>query len=343
MPFPSSIALLHGAGYVGGELVSLLHGHPGVELAAVTSRTFAGQPVHVAHPSLRGQVELAFTDPKGLDLSVLDAVVIAAEHGRGMQLVPELVAGGFAGPIVDLSADFRLNDAAEYAEWYGTEHAAPGMLDDFVYGLPELSAPYPAGTTGIANPGCFATGLSLAVAPLATQNVPLAAHITACTGASGSGASPSAATHYPSRDGNVRAYNVMQHRHTAEIQHAVGTHVDLSFVPVSGPWTRGIWGTVQVTWPTPITVDEVSAWFDDAYGNAPCVRVSPGELPELRPVVSTPFVDIGWRVSGHRLVVGVALDNLLKGAASQAVQNLNLLLDLPETAGLLTPTLQPAT
>jgi len=331
----SSIALLHGAGYVGGELVKLLLRHPHASLETVTSRTYAGKPLSAAHPALRSQASLDFTAPDKLDLSDIDAVLVAAEHGRGMIVVPALRSQGFTGPIVDLSADFRLSDTNTYADWYEVPHAAQDLLPDAIYGLPELCAPYPPDARLVANPGCYATGLSLALAPIAEQQVPVSAHITACTGASGSGASPSAATHFPDRDGNVRAYRVLSHRHTAEVQQTVGTHIDLSFVPVSGPWTRGIWGTVQMTWPNGLTEEDLTEWFTASYGTSAFVRLSPGALPELRPVVDTPFVDLGWHVSGRRVVVGFALDNLMKGAASQAVQNLNLLLGLPDTTGLL--------
>ena len=336
------IAVLHGAGYVGGELIRLLHAHPLMHLGSVTSRTFAGEPVHVAHPVLRGQVDLSFTAPDDLNLSAVDALVIAAEHGQSMHLVPEILASGYDGPIVDLSADFRLSDAETYAEWYGQAHAAPELLDQFAYGLPEQIPSNVAAAKHVANPGCYATGLSLAVAPLAAQGKPLDLHVTACTGASGSGATPSAATHFPDRDGNVRAYSVLGHRHLAEVAQVVGPDVDVSFVPVSGPWTRGIWGTVQGRWPEPLSLDAVTHWYADAYADADCVRLSPGALPELRPVAGTPFADLGWQVDGRRLVVGFALDNLLKGAASQAVQNLNRTLGVPDAAGLLPGHAMPA-
>lgn len=331
-------AILHGAGYVGGELTRLLHAHPLVDLTAVTSRTFAGEPVHTAHASLRGQVDLAFSHPNDATYLDADVVLIAAEHGHSMHLIPELFVQGFDGCIVDLSADFRL-DAETYAAWYSEKHTAPEWLPSFVYGLPELNAPYSPGTQCVANPGCFATGLSLALAPLAQklnqQDGSLHAHVTACTGASGSGASPSAATHFPDRDGNVRAYNVLAHRHTAEVNAVTKGAINLSFVPVSGPWTRGIWGTAQITWPHPITDEEVASWYADAYDTAPLIRCSKGSLPQMQPVIGTPFADLGWVVNGHSLVVGFSLDNLLKGAASQAVQNMNHVLGLPETAGLL--------
>lgn len=332
-PAPT-VAILHGAGYVGGELIQLLHAHPSVELVAVTSRTFAGQPVHSAHPSLRGQVDLLFSAPEAPGLLETDVLVVAAEHGTSMHLVPKLLAQGFTGKIVDLSADFRLDEQA-YEAWYDGDHAASELLPEFVYGLPEIHAPYAPDVSYVANPGCFATGLSLALAPLAQQVSGLDVHVTACTGASGSGASPSAATHFPDRDGNVRAYNVLAHRHTAEVANVVGDALNLSFVPVSGPWTRGIWGTAQVTWPHSIAETDVAAWYENAYGDSPLVRCAEGALPELRPVVGTPFADLGWVLNGSSLVVGFALDNLMKGAASQAIQNLNLLLGRPEATGLL--------
>lgn len=328
------VGILHGASYVGGELIRLLVGHPHAELAAVTSRTFAGKPLSESHAALRGQVEHSFIAPSEVPLDALDAVLVAGEHGQSMHLIPELLEAGFEGPIVDLSADFRFRDADIYPEWFDVEHPAPALLDEAAYGLPERTGGPGEGQL-IANPGCYATGITLALAPLADQDEPLSAHVTALTGASGSGARPSAATHFPTRDGNVRPYKVLAHQHGPEILQTIGDHVDLHFVPASGPWTRGIWGTAQVDWPAAGGADAVADWFADAYADAPLVRTSAGELPSLQPTVNTPFCDVGWERQGDTLVVGFALDNLLKGAASQAVQNLNLALGVPETAGLL--------
>jgi len=328
------IGLLHGAGYVGGELIRLLIGHPDVALETVTSRTFAGDPVTEAHPSLGGQTDLTFTAPTEAPLRSLDALLVAGEHGQSMHLIPELLEAGVDGPIVDLSADFRFRDPAVYPEWFDVEHPAPDLLETATYGLPELAEGTPPGRI-VANPGCYATALTLALAPLVAQVPSLTAHVTALTGASGSGATPSAATHFPTRDGNVRPYKVLAHQHTPEVRQTLGASLDLQFVPASGPWTRGIWGTAQVEWPSAPAPEAVAGWFDAAYADAPFVRTSPGSLPALQPTVGTPFCDVGWQVDGTTLVVGVALDNLLKGAASQAVQNLNRVLGLSETAGLL--------
>lgn len=329
------VALLHGAGYAGGELIRLLNTHPHFNLATVTSRSAAGQPVWRVHPALRGQTDLAFTDPDALDLDGVAAVLIAAEHGQSVAVVQALLADGYAGGIVDLSADFRFRDPEIYQEWYAYTHPAPELLSEFVYGLPEIHAPYAPGTRYIANPGCFATALSLALWPVAQHLDPAEATVTALTGASGSGTRPKPTTHYPTRDGNVRAYKVLAHQHLPEVLQAVGSRMDVAFVPVSGPWTRGIWGTAQVWLPKGIDEATVAAWYAEAYGGRPLVRTWPGALPELRYAVGTPFCDLGWVVRGTHLVVGFALDNLLKGAASQAIQNLNRLHGLPDTAGLV--------
>ncbi len=335
------VALLHGAGYAGGELIRLLATHPHVSLDVVTSRTFAGQPVWAAHPALRGQTALVFSDGEDLPLDALDAVFIAAEHGQGARAVAGLLEAGYAGAIVDLSADFRFRDPDVYDRWFGFTHPAPERLSDFAYGLPEVHAPY--ATTYIANPGCFATGLTLALWPLARHLPRLEAAVTALTGASGSGTRPKATTHFPTRDGNVRAYKVLAHQHLPEVLQTLGPNAEVAFVPVSGPWTRGIWGTAHVALPDGFTEADVATWYEDAYAAAPAVRCWPGTLPELRYAVGTPFCDLGWTLRDGHLVVGFALDNLLKGAASQAVQNMNLVLGLPETAGLLpTPVSNPA-
>jgi N-acetyl-gamma-glutamyl-phosphate reductase len=326
------VGLLHGAGYVGGELIRLLAAHPDAALDTVTSRTFAGQPVGAAHASLQGQVDRTFAAPNEVDVGSLDALLVAGEHGQSMQVVPEIRATGFDEPIVDLSTDFRFRDPAVYPEWFDVDHPAPDLLNEAVYGLPEWSDEID-GASLVANPGCYATGITLALAPIAQQDVPFTAHVTALTGASGSGATPSTATHFPTRDGNVRPYKVLAHQHGPEILQTLGPHVTLDFVPASGPWTRGIWGTAQIEWPETVAPNTAAAWYEEAYADAPCVRCSPG-LPSLQPTVQTPFCDLGWDTDGSTLVVGFALDNLLKGAASQAIQNLNRTLGFSETAGL---------
>ena len=326
------IAVLHGAGYVGGELIRLLLAHPEVVLRTVTSRAFAGEPVWKAHPALRGETELEFFADDA-DLMETDVVLIAAEHGKGAEAAVELLDGGYQGRIIDLSADFRFKDPGLYDKWFGFTHPKPGLISSFVYGLPEVYAPYPDGTRYIANPGCFASGLALALWPVAANLPTFRASVTALTGASGSGARPKETTHYPTREGNVRAYKVLRHQHLPEVQQVLGDGASVAFVPVSGPWIRGIWGTAQIELPDDGA--DVGSWFHRAYDGRPFIRLWESDLPELRFSVHTPFCDLGWMVQGRHLVIAFAMDNLLKGAASQAVQNLNLLLGLPETTGLL--------
>jgi LysW-gamma-L-alpha-aminoadipyl-6-phosphate/LysW-L-glutamyl-5-phosphate reductase len=325
-----SVAILHGAGYTGGELIRLLLRHPHLRLECVTSRSFAGQPLWAAHPDLRGQTELHFSE----ECDGADALLLAAEHGQAARMVPGLIDGGHEGPIVDLSADFRFSSPAIYPHWFGFDHPAPELLKDFQYGLPEVYAPYASNVRLVANPGCFATALTLALHPLAAHQLLLSASVTALTGASGSGATPRATTHFPTREGNVRAYKALAHQHLPEVLSTLGD-VDIHFVPVSGPWVRGIWGTAHVELSDEVGPDQIKDWYESAYGESPAVRLWPDQLPEMRSSVNTPFCDIGWVQKGDHLVVGFALDNLLKGAASQAVQNLNLVMGLPEMAGLL--------
>ncbi|MDX1740019.1 MAG: N-acetyl-gamma-glutamyl-phosphate reductase [Rhodothermales bacterium] len=331
----TEVAILHGAGYTGGELIRLLVSHPDVELTVVTSRAYAGRPIWEAHPSMRESTTLSFLSAEDADLKDADAVFVAAEHGQGARAVVELLDAGYEGIVIDLSADFRFKDASIYPDRFGFQHPAPHLLGEFVYGLPETAGTYPAGTRLIANPGCFATAVTLALWPLAGNLDSVDARVTALTGASGSGVHPKPTTHFPTREGNVRAYKVFRHQHQPEIEQVLGEAVDLSFVPVSGPWTRGIWGTALVVLEGEQEASRAGDWFRSAYQGHRLVRLWPDELPELRYSVGTPFCDLGWVVEGRRMVVGFAIDNLLKGAASQAVQNMNRLLGLPDARGLL--------
>ncbi len=329
----SSVAVLHGGGYAGRELIQLLVRHPYTALTAVTSRTFAGGPVHTAHPSLRGQTDLRYVNPANVDLLAMDALILAAEHGKAAAVVHQLVRAGYDGVIIDLSADFRFADAGEYEKRFNRSHPAPDLVPRFSYGLAEVCAPY--GGRFIANPGCFATGIALALRPISQAIGAVTAQVTALTGASGSGTLPKPTTHFPSRDGNVRAYRPLNHQHLPEVLSMLEPGSNVAFVPVSGPWTRGIWGMAYVQLPGSVSMQEVDGWFSAAYPAGRCVRTWSGQLPELHYALGTPYCDIGWTIRDGVLVIVFALDNLLKGAASQAVQNLNLVMGWPETAGLI--------
>ena len=328
------VALLHGAGYAGGELIRILLRHPDIQLHTVTSRSFAGKPVWIAHPTLRGQTDLLFTPPEEFVASEYDGILVAGEHGQSALLLGKLISEGYQGFVVDLSADFRLNDASLYNSWYGYDHPYPQLLSDFIYGIPEIFAPYTSSNRLIANPGCFATAISLALWPLSTHLSRTNISVNALTGASGSGARPKPTTHYPTRDGNVRAYKILSHQHLPEIEFVLNNKHHLSFIPVSGPWTRGIWGTAQLHLQADVSSGKIATWYAEAYENCPLIRLWPDALPELRYTVNTPFADIGWILRDQNLVIGFAIDNLLKGAASQAIQNLNILFGLHQSTGL---------
>ncbi|MDA1028507.1 MAG: N-acetyl-gamma-glutamyl-phosphate reductase [Bacteroidetes bacterium] len=325
------VGILHGAGYVGRKLIEQVLAHPAMRLDAVTSRSHENQPIWTAHSHLRGRTDLLFT--ANISSSSLDLVFVAAGHGQGAKAVCELLDKGFEGLIVDMSADFRIKDAATYQQRYGAPHPRPELLKTAWYGMPEITGPPPAGTRLIANPGCFASALSLALYPLSKAGITNKVAVTALTGASGSGAIAKDTTHFPSRNGNVKAYKVFEHQHEAEIdQMAPG--VDYSFVPISGPWTDGIWGVAQLDLGAGSTL-QIANLFQSAYGDCPLVRLWPDQLPELHYSVGSPFTDIGWIQKEGQVAIGFAIDNLLKGAASQAIQNVNLALGMDQTTGLL--------
>ena len=320
------VGILHGAGYVGRKLIEQVLIHPEMVLDSVTSRSHENQPLWKAHAHLRGATDVVFSSELG---SSVELVFVAAGHGQGARAVGELRDAGFSSLVVDMSADFRLPDAATYLERYGAAHPRPDLLEAAWYGMPEITGAPPKNTLLIANPGCFASAISLALRPLAKAGVTSHVSVMALTGASGSGAQAKDTTHFPSRNGNVRAYKVFEHQHEAEIDR-MAAGLDYSFVPASGPWTDGIWGVAQTN-----TSVEVGAHFEAAYGKKPLIRLWPGQLPELHWSVGSPFTDIGWVQKGSEVVVGFAIDNLMKGAATQAIQNVNLALGFPETLGLL--------
>ena len=334
------VAIVHGAGYVGRELIALVDRHPFLDLTMVTSDSQAGKPAWKVHPTLRHSTDLEFSSFELEALLDLDVILLAGSHGTSFEHVAQLLSSGFAGTIVDLTSDFRYRDASTHLFWTGESHPNPELLDEFTYGLPEINditSSTSAGNRLIANPGCFATAITLALWPLASNIEGLDVHVTAITGASGSGSRPTTTSHFPRRDGNLRAYNPLNHRHMGEVLDSLGHKVNVAFVPVSGPWTRGIWGTAQVSLPIGISEQTIDSWFAEAYGEQTFVRLWGQELPELGYSVNTPYCDLGWTASGNHLVVVFGLDNLLKGAASQAIQNVNLSINLPEETGLISP------
>ncbi|MEK7858254.1 MAG: N-acetyl-gamma-glutamyl-phosphate reductase [Elusimicrobiota bacterium] len=326
-----------GAGFAGGELIRLLLGHPGVELAAVTSSTYPGQPVFMAHPNLRGRTKLSFRQK--LDYAALDCLFLAGGHGDAMNDVPAII-GRTAQKlrIIDISGDFRLKDESLYPIWYGRTHKSPSLLKKFTYGLTELNRANIRKARWIANPGCFATATALALGPLAKAGVSGVVAVTAVTGSSGSGASPSLVTHHPIRHGNLKAYKPFRHQHVPEVemileQLAGKKALKLSLVPVSGPFVRGIYAVCQVELPKGWTGEQVMALYRSAYPEGGFVRLLE-EPPSLNAVNGSNHCDLFITVEAGRIGVISALDNLIKGASGQAVQNLNVMMGWDESLGL---------
>lgn len=332
------VGIFGGSGYGGAELLRLLLLHPAVEIALVTANEHAGKAVCEVHRNLLGLTDLRFTRaPEEMDdLDYLDYLFLALPHGQAMEIVPRLPA---ALKVIDLSGDFRLSDPALFAEHYGREHTAMPAQGDFVYGLTETNRERILGARRISNPGCFATATLLGLAPLVASGVLQGRVIVdAKTGSSGSGAKPAANTHHPQRMNSFYAYKPFTHQHVPEIEQelrAVGDFTsDLVFMTHSLPVARGIFASIYVETKREITNKDARALFADFYREAFFVRLVENS-PDINWVKTTNFCDIGFAARGHNLVVFTALDNLVKGAAGQAVQNMNLMAGLDEKTGLL--------
>jgi N-acetyl-gamma-glutamyl-phosphate reductase len=330
-----TVAVFGAAGYAGALTARLLWRHPAFELTAVTARGEAGQRLEQVYPRHRVPLVLEEVDLER-QADGLDAAVVAYPHGAAAPLVADLRARGVK--VVDLSADFRLRDLATYEEWY-KPHPHPELIGDAVYGLPELYREQLRGAALVANPGCFPTATILALAPLARAGVIGEAIIDAKTGVSGAGRGATDKTHFVTVDENVNAYSVPRHRHTPEIEQelaALGNDVTVTFTAHLVPLDQGELVTCYVTLTDPsLTTDELRDLYGDMYGDEPFVELVE-HPPGVREVHETNFC----RISLHRdertgrvLVFG-AIDNLWKGTASEAVQNLNLMFGLPEGEGV---------
>lgn len=325
------------AGYGGGELIRLLRAHPGVELLALVSRSQAGIPLSRAHPRLAGDEDPAVfvADPPWDLLARRPGPVVVFSALRSGELRDALALWRAAWAerrleerllLVDLSPDFRAEALA----------GKSGSGLPFVYGSSEWCRDELPAARAVANPGCFATALELALLPLARAGLVSDAVVTAVTGSSGSGATPSARTHHPARAQEFVAYDPLVHRHQSEVEGLLlrrARPLRWAFVPHSGPFVRGIAATAVATLVPGCGESEVREAYRTAYARAPQVRLR-RDPPRLGAVVGTPYADLAWRVEGERLAVFVALDNLGKGMATQAVANMNLALGRPEMEGL---------
>jgi len=332
------VGIFGGSGYGGAELLRILLLHPHVEIALVTANEHAGKSVGEVHRNLLGLTDLSFTRaPEELSqLAELDYLFLALPHGQAMEIVPRLPP---SVKVIDLSGDFRLSDGALFEEHYGCAHTAMEAQADFVYGLTETNRERIRQAQRISNPGCFATATLLGLAPLVAHNLLTGRVIVdAKTGSSGSGAKPAANTHHPQRMNSFYAYKPFTHQHVPEIEQelrAVGDFTsDLVFMTHSLPVARGIFASVYVETKKELTTADARSLFADFYADAFFVRFVEGS-PDINWVKTTNFCDIGFASRGRSLVVFTALDNLVKGAAGQAVQNMNLMAGLDEKTGLL--------
>jgi N-acetyl-gamma-glutamyl-phosphate reductase len=335
------VGVVGGTGYTGVELLRLLAPHPEVELQAITSRGEAGTAVSDMFPSLRGHVDLKFEDPAKVDLSRCDVVFFATPNGIAMQQAPALLQRGVR--VIDLAADFRISDVAVWEKWYGMQHAAPDWVAQAIYGLPEINREKIRGAQLVANPGCYPTAVQLGFKPLIEAKLLAPESLIADVKSGVSGAGRKAETHilFSEAADNFKAYGVGGHRHLPEIAQGLsrlaGELVDLTFVPHLTPMIRGIHATLYGRLNKDVSLAEVQRLFEDAYRDESFVDVLPqGAHPETRSVRSsnTCRLAIHRPQGGNTLVVLSVIDNLVKGAAGQAVQNMNLMFDLPEVSGL---------
>lgn len=339
------VGIVGGAGYTGAELLRILVAHPEVTIAAVTSRSEAGQRVSTVIPSLRGHLDREFVAPEPEALQRCEVVFFATPNGTAMRLAPDLLARGVR--VIDLAADFRLKDAALWAQWYGEPHACPELLAEAVYGLPETSRHLIRGARLIGCPGCYPTAVQLGFLPLLEQGCidPQTLIADVKSGASGAGRKAEVRLLLSEAGESFKAYAASGHRHLPEISQelarAAGQPVGLVFVPHLVPMVRGIHATLYARLRAGV---DLHALYERRYADEPFVDVLPaGSHPDTRDVRGSNRCQIGVHrpQGGDTVVILATIDNLVKGAAGQAVQAMNLMLDLPETAGLQAVALYP--
>jgi N-acetyl-gamma-glutamyl-phosphate reductase len=334
------VAVFGASGFTGAELLRLLADHPAVDIAAVGAGERAGSALATVHPHLAPLGDLTL-ERLGPEVAArVDLALLALPHGESARLAPALVEAGTR--VVDLAGDFRL-PAEAYPDWYGFEHPAPAWLEKAAYGLPELFREAIRGADLVANPGCYPTAAALALVPLLRAGLiePRGIVIDAKSGVSGAGATLTDAVHHARTEGSVRPYRVGHHQHTPEIEavleRSTGIPFRLTFVPHLVPAVRGVLVTCYARLSAPVSVEELSAALSQAYADEPFVRaLPPGELPDPKRVTGANVCEVGVGLdarAGTAVAVG-AVDNLVKGAAGQAVQNLNLMCGFDEAAGL---------
>ena len=341
-------AIFGASGYTGQELTRSLLAHPAVQLVATTSRRFAGLPVAEVFPSLLGLTKLKYQNSSPEEIaSLCDVVFLALPHGVSMTIAPIFIAAG--KKVIDLSADYRLRNLATYESWYA-KHSSAQILKDAVYGIPELYRLKIKNAKLIANPGCYPTSIILGLAPALINKLIDVSTIIAdsASGVSGAGRDPQTGSLFCEVEGGFKAYKVGKHRHTPEIEQELsaiaGENFAITFTPHLLPVKRGILSTIYATLKKNIKLPEIYELYSSFYADEKFVRVCPaGSYPNISSVAGSNYCDIGIAhdTRTNRLIVIAAIDNLIKGAAGQAVQNMNIICSLEEDAGLKTAPLYP--
>ncbi len=340
------VGVVGGTGYTGVELLRLLAGHPLVELSLITSRSELGKSVADIYPNLRNVVDLQFSLPDTEALAECDLVFFATPNAVAMKQVPELLEKGVR--VIDLSADFRLHDAQEWAQWYGEQHACPELLEQAVYGLPEVNRATIKEANILANPGCYPTAVQLGFLPLLQNGLVSCDSLVADakSGVSGAGRQASVGSLLCEASESLKAYAVPGHRHLPEIRQGlkqiVGAEVGLTFVPHLIPMIRGIHATLYAE--LNVEPEDLQSLYENCYADEPFVDVMPqGSHPETRSVRGSNHCRIAVHrpQQGNRVVVLSVIDNLVKGAAGQALQNMNIMFGFPEEMGIGAIALMP--
>lgn len=337
------IAIIGASGYTGEELIRILVNHPAASIVAVTSETYAGNEVGDIYPNLTGVSCPAFVSlAVAKELDTADLVFVALPHGESMAVVPGLLAKGLK--VIDLSGDFRLASPEDYMSWYRKAHLAPDLLDKAVFGLPELFANDIKGGEFVSNPGCYPTSVILGAAPLMAGKIayPQDIIVDSLSGVSGAGRKATEETHYCASDENVSSYKVGGvHQHIPEMERYLSIIADeevkISFTPHLAPFSRGIYSTIYADLAKDITSEELHAAYAKFYGSSYFVKVLPlGKYPNVKAVAGSNFCHIGVAVDERcgRAIIVSAIDNLVKGASGQAIQNMNIMFGLPEQTGL---------
>ncbi len=344
-PSPMRVSIAGGSGYAGGELIRLLLDHPGARVHQVSSERFAGKRVSRVHPNLRKITSLPFCSLT--DLEPCDLLFLSLPHGHAMQKLEYFQS--LAPKIIDLSGDFRLQDAATYRAWYGRDHSCPDHLSEFVYGIPEINRTAIQGASLVTGAGCNATAALLGLRPVFRRGLATTAVIEVKVGSSEGGNRISEASHHPERSGAVRSYKPTGHRHIPEILQGLGQDADISLSATAIEMVRGILATCHVFLKQPVSEKEIWKIYRQEYADEPFVRIikeATGiyRYPEPKLLSGTNYCDIGFEIDPHsnRLVVMSAIDNLMKGAAGQAIQAFNLMCGFPERTALGFTGLHPA-